>query len=185
VYENSEDALSWLLGAGRAEVRVRIVLVMLAAFSVLAQQNSGISSGTHLNLNQSAGPLEVLIRLNPGKVEGKVTRDDPDSHQAVATSAVSVLLIPEDLEENSWDSGIRSGSTDKDGHFSIASLKPGKYKALAAEGIDLQQWQDPELAKAFASRSVDVEVAEKETKQIELKLIAAEEVAEVLDRLGL
>jgi hypothetical protein len=30
-----------------------------------------------------------------------------------------------------------------------------------------------------------VEVAEKETKQIELKLIAAEEVAEVLDRLGL
>jgi hypothetical protein len=47
-----------------------------------------------LNLNQNPGPLEVLISLNPGKVEGTVTREESSSQQAVPVSAVSVLLIP-------------------------------------------------------------------------------------------
>jgi hypothetical protein len=51
--------------------------------------------------------------------------------------------------------------------------------------VDVRQWQDPEIAKAFATRSVDVEIEEKQDKQIQLKLISADEVAEVLDRLGL
>jgi hypothetical protein len=64
-------------------------------------------------------------------------------------------------------------------------VKPGKYKAFAAEDIEMTQWADPELAKALDSTGVSVEVAEKDDKQIQLKLITAEESSRVLEKLGL
>ena len=56
---------------------------------------------TRFDTKFAAGPIEVLVSLNPGKVEGSVTRDDPDAGQAVPAGAVSIVLIPDVPEANS------------------------------------------------------------------------------------
>jgi hypothetical protein len=140
--------------------------------------------GTTLDLTQGTGAVEVLISLFPAKVDGSVSRDDPDGKGEKPASAVTVALIPDKVSDQ-FLGGIRTGSTDSQGHFTFKSLKPGKYRAVAAEGVDYGQWADPELLKALASKVVELDLAERQNKQITLKLITAEEASQALERLGL
>jgi protocatechuate 3,4-dioxygenase beta subunit len=140
--------------------------------------------GTSLDLTQSVGPVEVLISLFPAKVEGSVTREDPDGKGELPASAVTVALIPEKESDDFWG-GVRTGSTDSQGHFTFKSLKPGKYRAVAAEGIDYGQWADPELLKSLGNKVVELDLAEKQSTLITLKLITVDEASQALERLGL
>jgi hypothetical protein len=99
-------------------------------------------------------------------------------------SAVNVVLIP-DKRTDDYYGGIQLASTDGQGHFAFKAVEPGKYKAFAADGIDWEQWSDPEVANALASHGTDLELNEGDSRQIQLKLITAAEAAQVLDRLGL
>lgn len=141
-------------------------------------------AGKSLDLTQGAGPVEVILSFSPAKLEGTVTRDDPDSRAAVAASAISVVLIPEKKTEEILG-GIKYASTDAQGHFTFHSVEPGRYEAFAYDGIDTSLWLDPELEKALDSRGVEIELNEKDSKQIQLKLITQEEAAQVLNQLGL
>ncbi|MGA8596843.1 MAG: carboxypeptidase-like regulatory domain-containing protein [Bryobacteraceae bacterium] len=137
-----------------------------------------------LDLTQGTGQVEIVLSFSPAKLEGTVTRDDPDSHAAVAASAVSVVLIPE-KKTDEFLGGIKYSSTDAQGHFTFRSIEPGRYKAFAYDGFDTNLWLNPELAKALDSRGVEIELNEKDSKQIQLTLITQEEAAAVLNQLGL
>ena len=137
-----------------------------------------------IDLTQAAGVLAIVLSFSPAKVEGSVTHEDPDSQTAAAASAVNVVLVPEKRTEDYWG-GVKFASTDGKGHFTFNGVEPGNYKAFAADGIDGEQWADPEVAAALSSHAADLELNEGDSKQIQLKLITAAEAAQVLDRLGL
>jgi hypothetical protein len=128
--------------------------------------------------------LTIVLSYSPAKVQGAVTRTDSGSQTALPASAISVVLIPEKRTDD-YSGGLKYASTDGQGKFTFNSVPPGKYKAFAADGVDFQQWADPDVAAAFDSRAAAVDLKEGDTKQVQLTLITAEEAAQVLDRLGL
>jgi hypothetical protein len=137
-----------------------------------------------IDLTNGAGDLTIVLSYSPAKVQGTVMRTDSGTQTNVPASAISVVLIPEKRTDD-YSGGLKYASTDGQGKFTFNSVPPGKYKAFAADGVDFQQWADPDVAAAFDSRAEAVDLKEGDTKQVQLTLITAEEAAQVLDRLGL
>lgn len=140
--------------------------------------------GKTLDLTQGAGPVDIVVSLNGAKLDVSVTKQASDSDQQIPAEAVNVVLIPE-VRTQDWLGGVVFGSTDKSGLYTFKNLTPGKYRAYAADGLDLQQWADPEVAKALESHGVEFEIGEKEAKQIQLKLVPSDEVNQLIEKLGL
>lgn len=140
--------------------------------------------GRTLDLTEGAGSVEIVVSLNSAKLDVSVMKQASDSDQQVPAEAVNVVLVPE-VRTLDWLGGVVLGSTDKSGAYTFKNLIPGKYRAYAADGLDVHQMADPEVTKAFESYGVEFEIAEKESKQIQLKLISADEANELLEKLGL
>ncbi len=86
---------------------------------------------------------------------------------------------------NEDGSGMRSGGIDQDGKFSFKSLRPGKYRLFAVQGIHRNDLENPDLLKELASRGMEVELEEHDRKQLEVPMIAPDDVRQVLTQLGL
>lgn len=137
-----------------------------------------------VDLTNGTGDLTIVLSYSPAKVQGAVMRTDSGSQTNVPASAINVVLIPEKRTDD-YSGGLKYASTDGQGKFTVDGIPPGKYKAFAADGVDSQQWMDPDVAAAFDSRAEALDLKEGDSKQIQLTLITAEEAAQVLDRLGL
>lgn len=137
-----------------------------------------------IDLTQGAGDLDIMLSFSTATVTGEVVREDTDSQVGIPASAVNVVLIPDQRVEDLYG-GVQFVSTDGQGRFTFKGLEPGKYKAYAADGIDSEQWTDPELAAALSADAVEVDLKEGDSKHLPLKLITAAESAALLQRLGL
>ena len=134
--------------------------------------------GKELDLTQGvAGDLKITIRAGSPEVGGILKTDEKDHGD------VTVALAPEIANEDG--SGLRSVGTDQDGKFSFKGPRPGKYRLFAIQGVHRNDLENPDLLKEFTSRGVEVELAEHDRKQIELPLIAPDDVRQVLTQLGL
>lgn len=140
--------------------------------------------GKTVDLTHGLGAIEIVVSLNPGKLDVAVSKQDTETNQEVPAEAVNVVLVPE-VRSRAWQSGVVMGSTDKQGKYTFKDVAPGTYLAFASDGIEAAQWADPEVAKALESHGVAIEIGEKETKQIQLKLIPGDEANQLLERLGL
>jgi protocatechuate 3,4-dioxygenase beta subunit len=143
--------------------------------------------GKELDLTQNtAGELQITFRYGPAEVGGTVQTDQnaaapPDgSAQAPPTS---VILIPDTL--NADGSGIESSNTNQNGVFSFKRVPPGHYRAVALEQLDPNLLQNPEVLKELASRGVDVDLQENDKKQIQLQVLPAADLQQLLARLGI
>ncbi len=71
-----------------------------------------------------------------------------------------------------------------EGEAEWKQLTPGKYRLYAFEDFDPDAWGNPELAPAFASKSLELELKENEHARVKAPLISAKEFQTVLQRLG-
>ncbi|MDQ2946945.1 MAG: hypothetical protein M3Y27_13550, partial [Acidobacteriota bacterium] len=143
--------------------------------------------GKDLDLTQNTGgDLQVVFSYGPAEVDGTVQagQDAPTSPDANAQApSASVILIPDTL--NADGSGVQSASANQNGVFSIKQVSPGHYRALALEQINWNQLQNPDVLKQLAAMGTEIEAKENDKKQIQLKIIPAADIQELLARLGI
>lgn len=118
-----------------------------------------------------SGPLELTFSSGLAEIEGRVS-DKPEV-------AVTVLLVRpgEEGEDEGYE---QRASTDQDGRFHFETVEPGKYRLYAIEGFDEDPWGSAGLAAAL--HSIDLELSEKETREITVPLVRAAEWKAALER---
>jgi hypothetical protein len=57
-----------------------------------------------------------------------------------------------------------------DGLFKVSFLPAGDYYAIALDGVDGSQWQDPEFLEGLIRQASSVSLASGDTRTVDLKL---------------
>jgi protocatechuate 3,4-dioxygenase beta subunit len=145
--------------------------------------------GKDLDLGQGSGQLNLIFSYGIGEVQGTVqlpqtaSEDPSTSAQPATTADTSIVLIPDTLNEDG--SGMYFGQSGAGGAFTIRQVAPGHYRAYAFEQIDYEQLQNPDLLKQLESKGTDVEVKEHDNKQIQVPLIAQDDLQRIYSQLGI
>jgi hypothetical protein len=127
-------------------------------------------TGQELDLTQNpSGELDSILRYGAAQVTGTV-KSNP-------------VLIPETL--NPAGSGLTIGKSDQNGNFTLKYVRPGSYRAVALEGVNQNQLDNPDLLKQLQSLGTEVELKESDNKQISLDRIPATDAKALLLKLGL
>ncbi len=127
-----------------------------------------------LDLSQgAAGELDIVFSYGAPELRGTV--------QSEGTPALGMVV----LARGESRQVVNSAPTEQNGAFRFTGLVPGKYTVYAFEDFHDGEVVSPELMKALESKSVEIELKENDSKQIELPLISADEMQQTLVRLGL
>ena len=107
-------------------------------------------------------PIELVVRDDCGRVQGSITKDGQPTMGRV-------FLIPESEPRR----GI-SVAANSDGKFEFQGLLPGSYFAVALDGADDLDPEDPEALKAVKGRATEVEVQPSAEVSVSLELKSLE-----------
>jgi hypothetical protein len=118
---------------------------------------------------EAPGLLELVLSTRTAAVEGVVTKAD----DLLAVGA-TVWLVP-DPPFRQRSARYQQGTTDQYGHFSIRSVVPGGYKALAFQNLpDDFDVTDPVSIAPFESQGEAFSIEESAKKTLHLKLISTD-----------
>jgi hypothetical protein len=115
-----------------------------------------------IDISSRSSTLEIHLRSGAAVFRGKVS-----NIQGQPVQGARVFLIPESAKD-SGRIGMRLGDvTDQDGHFEVPGIVPGRYRAYAAFGVDLNwasehtiTYADPDFVATFKERAVPVAIEE-------------------------
>src|SRR5262245_15224896 len=125
-----------------------------------------LNGGIHLE-KETNGPLQVVISMNAGTVEGHVV--DSAGKSAPNVKAVAVPNAPRRQRGDLY----KFVSTDDSGAFQLNGLAPGEYKLFTFERVEEGAWQDAEFIKLFEKLGTVVRVEEGTHVTVDLNLIPA------------
>ena len=108
-----------------------------------------LNGGVHLEAPTSS-PLEIVLGMNPGSVEGTVLADRP-------AAGVTVAVLPN--VRGRFDL-VKTATTDASGRFSLDHVAPGDYKVFAWIEVNDGDWQDPDFMRAVEERGTPIRVRE-------------------------
>jgi hypothetical protein len=115
-----------------------------------------------------AAPLEIIVRLNGGTVEGTV-RDS--AGKPVAVTPVSLVPAPaRRLNPLLYKRAV----TDADGHFIIQGVTPGDYKLFAWDTLPAGADESPDFMKKYDAIGQPVSVKAAATASLSAVMIPAE-----------
>jgi len=117
--------------------------------------------------SDAADPVEVIVKTDAGSVEGTVTGQDQKP-----ASEKTVVLVPDQRRQNG--ALYRIGSSDAQGHFTIARVPPGSYKLFAWDSVLDRAWENPAFLQPFESRGVAVVVAPSAKTTMDVKAIRSD-----------
>jgi hypothetical protein len=114
-----------------------------------------------LTVGGAAGKLEVVLAVDGGQVQGRVT----DGDKPVA--GASVTAIPESGREDL----ARTGRTGPSGRFSLRGLAPGDYALYAFDEVPDGSVADPDGVGAFRDKGKKIAVGAGSQASADLTLI--------------
>ena len=123
-----------------------------------------LTGAVHLETTPES-PLELLVSLNAGNVDGVVT----DENQRPAAGAV-VALVPDPALRKRYEL-YRSAIADEAGRVRIDGVAPGNYKVFAWENMVENAWQDTDVIHLYEERGEAVKVTEGSKQEMKLKMI--------------
>jgi hypothetical protein len=116
--------------------------------------------------NTDPGPLEVVLSLNAGQIDGTVLDD-----RSQPVPGIQTVLIPDRFRGRS--EAYKTALTDSNGHFTIRGIEPGEYKIFAWEAIEEYAYFDPDFLRAFEQLGKPVSVSESSKQTVDVKVIPA------------
>jgi len=126
-----------------------------------------IDSGVDLG-SQGLSGVEIELTNRAQQLSGRVT----DATGAAANDYV-VVAFPQDRAR--WLSPMNRYATlarpAVDGTFKITTLPPGEYYAAALDGIDLNDWQDPETLEALSRLATAFALTPGDRRTLDLKMV--------------
>jgi hypothetical protein len=125
-----------------------------------------------------AGPIDLVLSPNAGKVEGVAQNDDKPA------AGATIVLIPQQEQLRDRMEAVKTVTSDQYGHFSLKNVQPGKYKAYAWEDIEYGAYMDPDVLKQAEGKAESVTVREETTENLQLKLVPAEGAGQGTARTG-
>jgi hypothetical protein len=128
--------------------------------------DSGIEVG-----NDGLAGVEIELTNRLQQISGAVTdgRGEP-----VADYTVVVFARDPGRWTAPFARHLAMARPDDDGRFSVATLPPGDYYAIALDGLDATQWQDPALLERLTGQASVVSIGEGDTRTLDLKLFSVQ-----------
>jgi hypothetical protein len=120
--------------------------------------------------------LTVNLAADAGHVSGTV-----QSPAESTTNDYRIILVS---QSNPSEPDLRMGTTDRTGHFIVATVPPGKYHAFAVSDFNTEVWWNPDFLRQIDSTAVEVEVPPNGDVQIPLAPTPSENVRNALDRMA-
>jgi Carboxypeptidase regulatory-like domain len=111
------------------------------------------------------GPLDVTISSKGARLQGMVTNDE-----SLPVAGVWVVAVPEESKRNLREL-FKSVTTDQYGRYDLRGLAPGKYAIFSWDGVEREEWEDPEFLKTNGAKGVAIEVIDSDTKSADLQLL--------------
>jgi hypothetical protein len=111
------------------------------------------------------GPLDVTISSKGARLQGTVT--NPES---TPVAGVWVVAVPEESKRSLRDL-YKSVTTDQYGHYDLRGFAPGKYSIFSWDGVESEEWEDPEFLKTNGANGVAIEMSDSDSKSADLQLI--------------
>lgn len=140
-------------------------------------------TGKMLDLSQGgSGELELVFRYGAAEVSGTVQFPE-SSTPAQSGPSATVILLRDDASSSGSD--MKFAESDQNSAFHMKGVSPGVYHAYAFEEMNTGLLQNPVMLKAISDKGVEIEVKENDTKQVQLSVISADDVRQLLARLGI
>jgi hypothetical protein len=118
-----------------------------------------------------AGPLDVTVSSKGARIQGMVTNSE-----STPVAGVWVVAIPEE-SKRSLRELFKSVTTDQYGRYDLRGLAPGKYAVFSWDGVEREEWEDPEFLKTNGTKGLPMEVIDSDTKSADLQLIELKSTA--------
>jgi protocatechuate 3,4-dioxygenase beta subunit len=122
-------------------------------------------SDSELSVNGGHLTLTVTLSAEGASVEGTVTND---KDQPVAGAVVVAVPAPRFRKRQSR---YQRTVTDQRGQFRMRGLVPGDYSLFAWEGLEGNDYLDPDFLKLYGSRGVSVRLEKSQARAISLRLL--------------
>jgi Carboxypeptidase regulatory-like domain len=160
----ADGSFKWTLFSGDFRATLRFLPENAYVKSFRMGSTDILNDGLHL-YSAPEGPLEIVIGLNAGTLEGTVlnARQEPAPNR-------TVVLVP-DIRLRQRSDLYKNVATDSIGHFQFKGITPGTYKLFAWEQVESGAWQDPEFIGPFESRGKLAQVIEGGNESVELVVI--------------
>lgn len=126
-------------------------------------------SGIEITSGQAAGPLEIVVEANGGRVDGSVGKDGKPF------SGVTVVLVPEDAAMHKDERWFKQTTTDQYGNFTLRGIRPGDYKIFAWEKIEPGAYQDPNFLRRYEDQGIAVRIEDGSRQTLQLALIGEDQ----------
>jgi hypothetical protein len=143
-------------------------------FKSIRQGSEDVTRDARLDLKAGAPPVEIVLDLGTGRVNGTI------SGTGSGLAATAVTLAPADSARPDL---VRTVDPQPTGAFQIDAVPPGRYLLFAWELADTALAESPEFRAQLASRATTVEVRAGEQQSAQPALITAAEVADATRRL--
>jgi hypothetical protein len=120
-----------------------------------------------LDLSGGVAPnLEVVLSNKAGSVGGIV--QDTDGKPA---SGISIVMMSADVTKREGMDAFKVTQSDNSGNFSLKNLPPGEWILFAFLDPEDGAYQDPDWIKKYEASGTRVNVKEKSTEQVTLKVL--------------
>jgi hypothetical protein len=111
------------------------------------------------------GPLDVTISSKGARLQGMVTNSE-----STPVAGVWVVAVPEE-SKRSLRELFKSVTTDQYGRYDLRGLAPGKYSIFSWDGVEREEWEDPDFLKTNGTKGLAIEVIDSDSKSVDLQLI--------------
>ncbi len=123
--------------------------------------------------NGAPAALTIVLKQGGASVAGSI---DSGSRDGGTAQPLQVLLVP---SSQRCASRVYADVADSSGHFSMAQIPPGKYRALAVEPLQPWTLSTPSLVARIAALGKEVELSENETKTISLDVVTSDAIEDL------
>ena len=124
-------------------------------------------SGVEIHPNADISGIEIEVTDRLTTVSGLIT-----DAQGKSTKHAVVEVFSQDAERWTDSRYVRMLPSDQDGRYKASGLKPGRYYAIALDGIDPGEAGDPEFFDRIRRNATMFSVSEGEARTVDLRVIA-------------